>query len=394
MKKRSIESIGKRMAQNNSNRHPGKLSGIGLQFFAAPNQNPSRLEEIEARLAAIPSELEKEGADLDALKTEVTNLKAERQKIMDAEEQRKKILDEIRAGGGVVVRRLQSQEKEGVHEITPETEEYRSLWLRKLQGKELNEAEKRAYDKAGGAISVMTANSIMSVVRDHAPILERMTVLYSAANISYYVEGTNNDAEDHTENAAITAAADTLTKVDLSPTEIVKLIQVSEAAKVMSVTAFESWLAKTLGEAIARLVNKKIIDALMSAASKVGTGLTSSDVQLLLGSVKGDGVAIICNRKTLFTKLLPLQDNSKSSIVRFDGGAATVYGVDVLVDDNVADDKVLAGDLTKAIAAMPEQVTVRNSYDIDTNSHKYLGVTLFDVKVGLNSAFAKIEAGG
>lgn len=365
-----------------------RLGGIGLQFFATPG---NRLDEIEARLAAIPAELDKDGADLDALQAEVTALKAERSQIMAAVERRKKIMEEVRAGGGQVVRTLPDQQEN--REITPDTEEYRSLWLRRLQGKELTEAEERAYAKAGGAISVMTANSIMSVVRDHAPILERMTVLYSAANISYYVEGTNKDAEDHTENAAITAAADTLTKVDLSPTEIVKLIQVSEAAKVMSVTAFESWLAKTLGEAIARMINKKIVTALLSAASKVGTGLTAADVQLLLGSVKGEQVAILCNRKTLFTKLLPLQDNSKSSIVRFDGGSAAVYGVDVLVDDNVADDKVLAGDMSKAVAAMPEQVTVRNSYDIDTNSHKYLGVALFDVKVGLSSAFAKIEAG-
>lgn len=353
----------------------------------------TRIEEIEARLAAIPAELEKEGADLDALKTEVTNLKDERKQLMDAAEKRRKIMDEVRAGGGQVVRTLPKQDPE-TREITPDTEEYRSLWLRRLQGKELTEAEERAYTKAGGAISVMTANSIMSVVRDHAPILERMTVLYSAANISYYVEGTNNDAEDHTENAEITAAADTLTKVDLSPAEIVKLIQVSDAAKVMSVTAFEAWLSKTLGEAIARKVNNKIVTVLMTAATKVGTGLTASDVQLLLGSVKGSDVAILCNRKTLFTKLLPLQDNSKSSIVRFDGGAATVYGVDVLVDDNMADDKVLAGDMTKAVAAMPEQVTVRSSYSIDTNSYKYLGVTLFDVKAGLASAFAKIEAAG
>lgn len=353
----------------------------------------TRIEEIEARLAAIPAELERDGADLDALQAEVTRLKDERKQLEEAAEQRKRILDEVRAGGGTVVRTLPVQTTEN-REITPDTEEYRSLWLRRLQGKELNEMEQRAYDKAGGAISTMTANSIMSVVRDHAPILERMTVLYSAANISYYVEGTNNDAEDHTENAEITAATDTLTKVNLSPTEIVKLIQVSEAAKVMSVTAFEGWLSRTLGEAIARKVNNKITTALMTAATKVGTGLTAADVQLLLGSVKGAGVAILCNRKTLFTKLLPLQDNSKSSIVRFDGGAATMYGVDVLVDDNMADDKVLAGDMTKAVAAMPEQVTVRNSYSIDTNSYKYLGVTLFDVKVGLTSAFAKIEAGG
>lgn len=211
--------------------------------------------------------------------------------------------------------------------------------------------------------------------------------------MTYYVEGTNNEAEDHTENAAITAAADTLTKIQLVPAEIVKMIQVSEAAKLMSVPAFEAWLAKTLGEAIARKINSKCITALLGSAASAGTSIDTASVQALLGSVKGE-ITILCNRKTLYTKLLPLQDNSKSSIVRFDGGVATVYGVEVMPDDNVPDDTVAAGDLSKLIGAMAEDVTVRQGYDIDTNSTKYLGVAVFDVKAGLASAFAKLTVGG
>ncbi|MBE5055282.1 phage major capsid protein [Pseudoflavonifractor sp. DSM 107456] len=369
----------------------GKLAGIGLQFFADPSYGADRLAEIEARLAAIPAELEKEGADLDALKTEVRNLKEERKRIVDAAETRKQILNDISSGGGTVVRTLPNQQEE--RKLTPDTEEYRSLWLRKLQGKELSDVEQRAYTNANGAIAVMTANAIMSVVRDHAPILSRMTVIYSAVNLTYYVEGTNNEAEDHTENASITAAADTLTKIQLVPAEIVKMIQVSEAAKLMSVPAFEAWLAKTLGEAIARKINSKCITALLGSAASAGTAIDTASVQALLGSVKGE-ITILCNRKTLYTKLLPLQDNSKSSIVRFDGGVAIVYGVEVMPDDNVPDDTVAAGDLSKLIGAMAEDVTVRQGYDIDTNSTKYLGVAVFDVKVGLASAFAKLTAGG
>lgn len=369
-----------------------KLSGIGLQFFAAPAPGSSRLAEIEARLSAIPAELDAEGADLDALKTEVTNLKAERKQIQDAAEQRRKILDEIGGGVGRVVSQPEAGAEERSYGV--DTPEYRSLWLRHLQGVQLSDAEQRAYTNANGAIATMTANAIMDVVRDHAPLLERMTVIYSATNLTYYVEGTNKDAEDHTENAAITAAADTLTKIQLVPAEIVKLIQISESARVMSVNAFESWLARTLGEAIARKINSKIITAMLGAAASAGTSIDAATVQTLLGTVKGSGVAMVCNRKTLYTKLLPLQDNSKSSIVRFDGGSATVYGVDVLVDDNVADDTVGAGDLSKLIAAMAENVTVRNGFDIDSNSTKYLGVAVFDVKVGLSSAFAKIAPGG
>ena len=84
---------------------------------------------------------------------------------------------------------------------------------------------------------VYNINDILTAVEDAAPLLSKVTVVYSAAQIKYYIEGTVADAADHTENAAITAAADTLTAVTLTPAEIVKLIQVSEAAKMMSVGA-------------------------------------------------------------------------------------------------------------------------------------------------------------
>ena len=60
------------------------------------------------------------------------------------------------------------------------------------------------------------------------------------------------------------------------------------------------------------------------------------------------------------------------------------------MDDNVADNTIIAGDMTKAVAAMAEGVTVRQAYDIDTNSYKYLGVALFDVAIAINSAFSKL----
>lgn len=371
---------------------------VNIQFFAQPSNitywgqpggADDRLDAIDVRLAAIGQELDKPDADLDALEQEVRSLKEERTQVIRAAERRAQIYREVSAGGGTVVRTFDQGQPEQ-RTYTPDSAEYRSLWLRSLQGKELTDAEQRAYTTANGAIATMTANAIMDVVRDHAPLLERMTVIYSPSTVTYYVEGTNNAATDHTENAAISAAADTLTKIILVPAEIVKLIQIGEATRTMSVDAFEAWLAKNLGEAIARKINEKIIAAIVAAASSAGTDITTASVQALLGSVKGIGVAVICNRKTLYTKLLPLQDNSKSSIVRFDGGAASVYGVEVLPDDNVADNTVLAGDLSKAIGAMSENVTVRKGYDIDSNSNKYLGVAVFDVKIGQNSAFAKL----
>ena len=101
-----VTMIGRALEAGHTRRHPGKLSGIGLQFFAAP---ADRLSEIEARLAAIPAELEQEGADLDALEQEVKDLKEERKRLTDAAERRAAILKDIGSGAsGRVTRTFQT----------------------------------------------------------------------------------------------------------------------------------------------------------------------------------------------------------------------------------------------------------------------------------------------
>ena len=355
----------------------------------------NRKDEIEARLAAIRDELEKPDANIDALTEEVRRLKNELQQINAAAEKRKKLREAVSSGLGTVIRTFQPNGSEDMP-FAIDSEEYRTAWLKHMQGRDLSAVEQRAFTVANGAISQLVVNDIMTVVRDHAPLMERITMVYSASKITYYVEGTINPAKDHTENATITPDADTLTPVELTPAEITKMVQVSESVRQMSVPVFNSWLTNMLGEAIARLINSKTIAAISAAATSAGTTINAAGVQALLGAVKGEDVAVICNRKTLYTLLLPLQDNSKNNIVTFTGeyGSARIYGYDILVDDNVADSTVLAGDMDKVIGAMGEDITVREGYDIDTNSYKYLGVALFAVDIGVDSAFAKLTNAG
>lgn len=356
----------------------------------------NRKDEIEARLAAIRDELEKPDANIDALTEEVRRLKNELQQINAAAENRKKLREDVSSGLGTVIRTFKPNGSEDMP-FAIDSEEYRTAWLKHMQGRDLSAAEQRAYTAANGAVSQLVVNDIMSVVRDHAPLLERVNVIYSASKITYYIEGTTNEAADHTENAAITPASDTLTSVDLTPSEIVKMIQVSESAQRMSIPVFNSWLARTLGEAIARKINAKMIAAIDTAVkTAAGTTITAATVQTLLGSVKGASIAMLCNRKTLYTQLLPLQDNGKNALVSFEGtySSARVYGVDVLVDDNVADSTIFCGDMDKLVVAIGEDINVRQAYDINTNSYKFLGVALFDTKVGIASAFAKLAPAG
>lgn len=348
----------------------------------------SRIEEIETRIAEIKEAMTAEDVDLDALNAETDSLIEERKGILADVEKREKEIAEIVSGESVIDEK-EIVKMEQVREYGIDSVEYRNAFLNKMRGVELSEVEQRAYSTNNGAIATMTANDIMSVVRDSAPLLDKLTVIRTGAQIKYYIEGTVNPAQAHTENGAITPDADTVTPITLTPAEITKMVQISESVKQMSVDAFEAWVAKVVGEAIARKINALIVTAITPSVP-TATAFSAANVQLLLGSVKGK-VTLVANKKTLYTKLLPLQDNSKTPIVRFEGKEATVYGCPVMVDDNASDGVVIAGDLSKAAAALAEDVKVVSQFDINTNSYKYLGVALFDVKVGIASAFASID---
>lgn len=59
-----------------------------------------RLQEIEKRLNEIKAELEKDGADIDALEKEANDLINERKQLLDKAEKRNKIISDIAAGAG------------------------------------------------------------------------------------------------------------------------------------------------------------------------------------------------------------------------------------------------------------------------------------------------------
>lgn len=81
----------------------------------------NRREEIEARLAAIRTEMDDDGADIDALTDEVRVLKEELTKI----EKRAALMREVSGGGGTVVRTF--GEPAAPEVFGAETEEYDRL---------------------------------------------------------------------------------------------------------------------------------------------------------------------------------------------------------------------------------------------------------------------------
>ena len=260
-----------------------------------------RLKEIELRLAAIKAELEKDGADIDGLEKETKNLLEERKGLMDQAEKRKKILDQIVDGAGTPMPGFIPAETRKLESMTREellsTPEYRSAFFKTLQGKELNETEKRAMTSAAGsagaAIPTQTANVLVQKMLETAPLLSEITLLRIAGNVTIATGLTRDAAYQHDENAAITASSDVLASVTLAGYEYFKLISISKTVQTMTISAFENWLTDAIYEDVALKIENTIIygggssapGGLASITMTAGTNLISTTASITYDNV-------------------------------------------------------------------------------------------------------------
>lgn len=333
---------------------------LGIQFFAQPGGMDDRLGAIEARMSAIAQELEQPEADLDALEQEVRTLKTERTQITQAAERRAQILKELSAGGGTVARTF-PQDMPEKRTYTPESAEYRSAWLRNLQGKALT-AEERAAVTASAVIPTQTMNMVVGKLEE-TPIIAAVDVTYIPGNVSYPVEKTVNDASWVPMGTAATDSADALDIISLGAYKLIKTVEITADVKDMGIDAFESWLVSRLANKIAVSVAAAIFNGTGSSQAtgilksgqitQTGTftkaGMTYKDLLSIFKSVPSQyriGGKIAMNSTMFYAEVLGMTDANGKPVVVADPQAPEkflVLGYPAIVDDNCAADTVIFG---------------------------------------------------
>ncbi len=383
-----------------------------------------RLKEIEKRLAQIKEELEKDGADIDALEKEVKELTEERKQLQEKIEKRKKIIDEIGAGAGRIIDdflpKPEERKKEFSKESVLDTPEYRSAFMKRLLGKKLTEVEERAYtsasDSAGAVIPTQTANILFDKMTKIAPMLNEITLLRVAGNVKFAIPDTRDDAAAHTENASVTPANDALAYVDLAGYERIKVIRISKTVQTMSINAFEEWLVDMLAEDIAVALENDIINGNGSSAPKgvayAATWVANTnaieyanagsptydnvmDMIALLPQRYHAGAKFLCNSKFLYGKLAKIKDDQKQPILVKDmvnGIQFRIMGFPVLLSDKVADGVMYFGNFKKIVGNLAQDITVEASTQSGflSNSIDFRGTAIFDCDVALSDAFVKM----
>ena len=372
-------------------------------------------QEIELRMAELQSEIEKDDADLDAIETELNDLKEKREQLKIRVEKREALIKEAMQSNDIVESNIEERKEEQSTMEMNKADIYRIAWLKRAKGDPLTEIEQRTYDNeinlgdAAGAIPEFTQNEIIRKIKQLAPLLNEITLLSVPGNVKLAVEGTIADGALHTENAAITAASDTLTSVSLTGYEMVKLIRISHAVKTMSIGAFESWIVDQLSEALARIIEHYLIKGTGDSQPKGIDTLTftndSNAVQWaanskpsaaelieLVSYLKGGyhrNAKWLINHSTFWNHVFALRDDAKFPIVREDGDGWRLLGRPVLFSDYVTDNDIFFGDFRKAYANLGEQVRVESERNLQYNSFDYLGSALFDCDYPLAEAFVK-----
>ena len=367
-----------------------------------------RMQEINARKAELRSMLEGSGeVDLDAIEKELRDLDTEFKEL----EKRKATIDGINAGTIPAVE-IPNPVTARAADTFDQDKEYRSAWLKNLQGKALTENEQRAYSTAANsalpAIPESTANEIIKKMYEVAPILQRCKIFHVPGNFKFAVEGTNSDAALHTENGSITAASDSLGSVSLTGYEIVKLVKASRATVNMTINAFESYIVEIIAEAIARKIENYIFAGTGSnqpggvanggkgsnGAYTAGTdqvtvaasaNVAEADITTLYGMLSSGyerNAVWAMSKATFFAYFYALMNKSKNNLIEFANGKYYIMGCEVYFTGSLAMGVAYLGDFSYIVGNYSQDITVVKSEHsgLATNSVDYLGSCVFDSK--------------
>jgi len=383
-----------------------------------------RLKEIEKRLAEIKVELEKEGADIDALEQEVKELTEERKEILEKIEKRNKIIKDIADGAGAPVPNFLPKEERKVdlNNMTRDeflaSPEYRTAYFKNLQGKDLTDVEKRALAGGSNALPVQTANTIVEKLRDMVPLLNEIDLFRMNGTVNVMVEKSAPNATKEAAGGAVTESSAELIKVTLTGYNINAFLSIGADLESMALSAFEDWIVRKLSEAIAYKIEYYIINGDGNSAPQgIGRYATwdVSDGTAVdwTGGTSGNKLAVddldkaigllpaaydreskfLMSKKTFYTNVIGLQDENNLPVIQREGSKFYIRGFEVLFSDQVADGDIYFGSFRRGMVGnLGVDIRVERQRNLRYNSWDFLGWGVFDCKPAQSGCIVKIAS--
>lgn len=255
------------------------------------------IDELNERLAAIPAEMEVEGANLDDLESEVRAINEEIESRKDAEAQKAEIRAAVAEGAGEVVKTFVTEERKTMTNAeVRNSHEYNLAYAEYI--KTGNDAECRALltENVSGTVPVATyAEDRVRTAWNREGIMSRVRKSYLKGNLKIGWEKSADGAYVHTEaaNQAVTEESLILGVTTLTPQSIKKWVSISDEVKDMKGEEFLDYIYDELTYQIA----KKAADTLVAAIVACTAG--GSDNHPMVASITATSVSVSLTSKAL-----------------------------------------------------------------------------------------------
>lgn len=371
-------------------------------------------EELRKKVEnAKPEELAELRKEIEALK----NVEIEDENTVDERSLLKGVLEDLEKrsatlpSGSTIEKPNEKRKAENILE----TEEYRMAFLKRLQGRELNEEEKRAMTTAessvGAAVPTTTLNRIEEMLRQTSALYNLVDVLNIPGYLSIPVEDTINDASWVAEGASSTDVNDKLKSVNFAAFKLIRTISITAEVSKMSVTAFETWIVKKITNRMAMAIEnailngtgngqpkgilKETITTLESATEEVFSYEDICNIMANLKAAYKRGAAFVVNTQTLWKDIATIKIGDSLIFVPDPTGeyAGRIFGKPVIEDEFIAEGQILLGLFDKYTMNWNQNINVTSddSAEFRSGNRVYRGMALVDGKAVNTEAFVLMK---
>ena len=237
------------------------------------------VEQLEERKTAIVEELDKEGADLDALEAEVRSIKEELEARAKEEEQKVEIRKAVaEAPAPVVVEKVEEEKREIMTNAEVRaSKEYIDAFARYLVTENDTEVRSLLTENASGSVPVPAiVDDIIRTAWEKSDILSRVKKTSIKGNLKVAFELSADGAYVHTEGtAAPTEESLTLGIVTMVPATIKKWIRVSDEAIAMGGETLVRYIYDELTYQIVKKLTALIIADITGASTSASSSAVS-----------------------------------------------------------------------------------------------------------------------
>ena len=278
------------------------------------------IDELESRKAEIRSEVEVDGADLNALEAEVRSINEEMESRKAAEAKRVEIRAAVAEGDGEIIKTIESEERKMTFDEIRSSKAYINAYADYIKTEDATECRKllsvNADPKANGGVDgvVPVPTFIEGRIKTawgRARIMELVRKTYYKGNLQVGFELSATGAGYHEEGAAALPEQELeMGIVTLIPKSVKKWITISDEALDMGGEEFLDYIYDELTYHIAKFAQEQLIDLIVNApaaatATSVGVpAVTGAPTLSIVAEAtaaladNADELIVVMNRQT------------------------------------------------------------------------------------------------